>query len=266
MSDLAAALDRVDNDPEISLEDVRQFVKQASEHHRDWQGMPVPVDGLRVRLHEQHPLRHKIDQLNGVYASDDEPQTFACHVDESQQEVIVNSWRHSQRNATVYVVRGVDGKSRAFLLPFPPDNSMRRLMLGMQTMGAADAWTVDAEVKAMEKLQTMLTERQFRMYVLTGAFLERSPRSDVTYWFRKLRPTVAMTPRWRQRDDRPEPDSMRCLAVLCLHPVGYYEDSWAGCMTPTDDVIAHLLLMRADEAGYWGQANQHDPASAEAGL
>jgi hypothetical protein len=37
-------------------------------------------------------------------------------------------------------------------------------------------------------------------------------------------------------------------------------------MTPTDDVIAHLLLMRGDEAEYWGQANQHRPESPEAGL
>ena len=33
-----------------------------------------------------------------------------------------------------------------------------------------------------------------------------------------------------------------------------------------DDVIAHLTLMRADEAGYWKAANQHQPSSPEAGL
>ena len=59
---------------------------------------------------------------------------------------------------------------------------------------------------------------------------------------------------------------MRVVAVLCLHPIGYYENTWAGCLVPSDDVIAHLTMMRADEAHYWSKANQHDPASPEAGL
>jgi hypothetical protein len=37
-------------------------------------------------------------------------------------------------------------------------------------------------------------------------------------------------------------------------------------MVPTDDVIAHLLFMRGDEAGYWGQANHHSASAPEAGL
>src|SRR3546814_10910453 len=42
-------------------------------------------------------------------------------------------------------------------------------------------------------------------------------------------------------------DEMRWLCALCLHPIGYYENSWAGAMCPTDDVIAHLMLMRRSE-------------------
>lgn len=41
---------------------------------------------------------------------------------------------------------------------------------------------------------------------------------------------------------------MRIVACLCMHPIGYYADSWAGALCPTDDVITHLLLMRS-EAG-----------------
>ena len=59
---------------------------------------------------------------------------------------------------------------------------------------------------------------------------------------------------------------MRCLAVLCLHPIGYYANSWAGCMVPSDDVIAALAMMRGDEAMFWGKAVKHEPHEPEAGL
>jgi hypothetical protein len=109
----------------------------------------------------------------------------------------------------------------------------------------------------------MISEHQWRMYELTGSFVEYSKRSRLYYIFRKGRPTIVMTERVKEgwKSDR-----LHMLAVLCLHPIGYYAGTWAGCMTPTDDVIAHLLLMRGDEAEYWGQANQHRPESPEAGL
>jgi hypothetical protein len=37
-------------------------------------------------------------------------------------------------------------------------------------------------------------------------------------------------------------------------------------MCPTDDVIAHLALMRGDEAMFWRRCNQHPPYRPEAGL
>jgi hypothetical protein len=42
---------------------------------------------------------------------------------------------------------------------------------------------------------------------------------------------------------------VRC--TLCMHPIAYYEDSWAGAMCPTDDVIAALMMMRGDEPMFW---------------
>lgn len=59
---------------------------------------------------------------------------------------------------------------------------------------------------------------------------------------------------------------MRILACLCLHPLGYYRGSWSGAMVPTDDVIAHLLMVRGDEHDFWRKANQHRPDAPEAGL
>ena len=42
--------------------------------------------------------------------------------------------------------------------------------------------------------------------------------------------------------------------------------SWAGAMVPTDDVIAHLSLMRGDEHMFWKRCNQHPSWRPEAGL
>ena len=94
-----------------------------------------------------------------------------------------------------------------------------------------------------------------KQYLLTGMFLETSKRSGVHYLFRRLRPTVAISP-----------SSTKILCTLCLHPIGYYAESWAGAMCPTDDVVAHLMLMRADEPMFWRRANQHAPWRPEAGL
>lgn len=89
-------------------------------------------------------------------------------------------------------------------------------------------------------------------------FAERSPRSGISYIFRRLRPTIALK---AGKDDR-----MRCLAALCMHPIGYYDGSWAGAMCPTDDVIAHLMLMRGDEHMFWRRSNQHPAWSQFAGI
>ena len=116
---------------------------------------------------------------------------------------------------------------------------------------------------AMETLRSHVTDWAFECYFMTGMFLESSKRSGVIYLFRRLRPTVALTarPGFKDRDV-----GMRILCTLCLHAVGYFADSWAGALAPTDDVLAHLLLMRGSEEKFWANANQHAPWSPESGL
>lgn len=127
----------------------------------------------------------------------------------------------------------------------------------LSTLGAADAWGLEQEANAVNTLGTLIRHRQLKQYLQTGMFMERSPRSNVSYLFRRLRPTIAITHTGR------EP---RILCALCLHPIAYYEGSWAGAMTPTDDVISHLALMRGDEHMFWRRANQHAPYKKEAGI
>lgn len=238
----------------------REWIDALSDHVGEWQGIPVPLgEDNPIVLAEGHPLRGFYAELRQANTTDVE--IMVADGDVPDDEEIVNTWFCRRRNVRVYVAHS-RGRYYALTMPVSPDRSMDRLTMWLQTMGAADAWDLKAEHAARDTLRAMLTDRQWMHYDLTGSFFETSPRSRVTYVFRRLRPTIAMSPRGKNGRE----DVMRCLAVLCLHPIGYYAKSWAGCMVPSDDVIAHLSWMRGDEAGFWRQANQHDLASPEAGL
>jgi hypothetical protein len=253
-----------------TYEELREWMDNFSDLTGDYQGTPVPLPDFDLVLNDTHPMRDYYD-IKSVSRSLREGNAeelidevkFACHIDDGQEcEIFVNDWVCHVRNVHVFVVhRG--GKAYALKIPLSPDQSMRRLTLLVRTIGTIDAWSLEAEYKAREKLQSMLVEHQWRQYELTGSFLERSKRSDILYVFRRLRPTVALTSRARFGG---EAEYIRCLAVLCLHSIGYYQDSWGGCLTPTDDVIAHLLLMRGDEANFWAKSNLHEPWEPQAGL
>lgn len=265
-------------DDEWTYEAQRALADEMSERIGEWQGIPVPVDDYPLVLCKGHPLTGffraaKLDVRVVVGGPErDEPLppeasveeiVHAC-VAEWNGEHLVNEWYDGSRNRDVLIFQKANGRAFAVTVPRAPDRSMDRLGMAVRTIGASDAWSLDAEVKAQEKLATHLNENQMRHYLLTGSFVESSKRSGLIYLFRRLRPTIALTPRWPWY--RPRNDSLRCLAVLCMHPIGYYDRTWAGCMVPTDDVLAHLLFMRGDEAGFWRAANQHDAASPEAGL
>lgn len=129
----------------------------------------------------------------------------------------------------------------------------------LTTLACSEAWGLEQEGNAVQLLGTLVRHRQLKQYLLTGMFVEMSKRSGHTYIFRKLRPTVVL-----HRSAGNEP--LRIMCCLCMHPIAYYAGSWAGAMCPTDDVIAHLMLMRADEPMFWRRSNQHAPGTPEAGL
>lgn len=129
----------------------------------------------------------------------------------------------------------------------------------LRTMGCSVAWGLEQEHRALNLLGGMIRHHAFRSYIMTGMFLETSQRSGITYIFRRLRPTIAIS------KGRPD-DGFRILCALCMHPIAYYAGSWAGAMCPTDDVIAHLSLMRGDEHMFWKRCNQHPPYRPEAGI
>ena len=248
---------------EMTHEELRSKFDRVSDYLQDWQGVPVLLgEDLPVVVHDRHPLRDFYKELKEEAGEEVGIVFGGPSFDDEDDEVLRNHWYSRVRNAEVYVFQR-RGKFFAVTVPRAPDLSMDRLTYWLTTIGASDAWDLEAEYRARELLRSMLSERQWRHYDLTGCFFETSPRSQLTYVFRRLRPTIALSPRHKPGS---LDDNMRCIAVLCAHPIGYYQQSWGGCMVPSDDVIAHLTWMRGDEAGYWKIANQHEPWRPEAGL
>lgn len=141
-----------------------------------------------------------------------------------------------------------------------------RLELFLNTIRGCKNVTISAEEKALAFLKTMITEEQYRSYVITGAFYEQSKRSGVVYYFRKLKPTVALRMETVTEDDGGSFDEFKFLAGLCMHPTAYFERSFAGANAPTDDIIAHLKWMRGDERRFWAECNHHAYYEKELGL
>lgn len=135
------------------------------------------------------------------------------------------------------------------------DDSSHKLELYVNTYAASKAYTLESELKAMEKLRGHVTDNQYLSYVTTGTIMERSKKTGLVYIFRKMRPTIV----FRDCDHK-----KKIVGILCMHSQGYYGMSWAGTLPPTDDVIVHILFMRSDERMYWKKSNQHKPKSAEA--
>jgi hypothetical protein len=152
---------------------------------------------------------------------------------------------------TIVVVKNQAGRARLSAL-FDD-----RLSFTLRTLQAAAVWPIEAEQEAHKKLASLIPGELFELYELTGHFPEISKRSQLTYLFRKGRPTIVL---------RETKEGFRELCALCLHPIGYYGDTWAGVMCPTDEVMAHLLMMRGSEEKLWANANQHPLDHPAAGL
>jgi hypothetical protein len=210
-------------------------------HTAEWAGIPMPIDGERLVIEPSYPWA---EALSRPVSSPDEGE------DEDGWRMR-NRWYSKYHRCDIILMEKdgrVDwGKAPAF----------HHLGQDLRTLGCMDAWGLEQEQKAMQLLGTLIRHRQMKQYVLTGMFLETSRRSGVTYLFRRLKPTVAVS----TRSDEP-----RILCALCMHPIAYYAGSWAGAMCPTDDVVAHLSMMRGDEHMFWKRCNQHPAYRPEAGL
>lgn len=238
--------------PSVGLPSWREFASRLVEGAKEkceWAGFPIPVKGLRLTIAEGYPFKEAIEHFQfGPSLHVDTTET--C---KEEFDYPVNQFYSTVKGTDVVVIRKPNGHSTYGIV------HKNRVVMWFNTLDASFVWPVEAETKAMTKLLELIGAHRFQMYVLTGTFLETSKRSGIVYMFRKLRPTIAITPH------HPDGD-LRVLCGLCLHPLGYYQESHAGAMVPTDDVIAHLVLMRGDEHRLWKQATQHAPYRHECGL
>lgn len=223
---------------------LRGALAQIADQTGEWAGIPMPLDTQRLVIEPSYPWAKALSAI-GERAGRDEDEGWT----------FINKWYCRRWRCDIVIMRDPEGRIvHGKMLAF------HHIAQELQTIGASDAWGLDQEARALDLLGSLISHRAMKQYVLTGAFIETSKRSGVTYVFRRLRPTVAIRP------GRTPQHSMRVLAALCMHPIAYYADSWAGAMCPTDDVIAHLMLMRGDEPMFWRRANQHPPHRPEAGL
>lgn len=218
---------------------LRNALRKIADGTGEWGGIPMPIEGARLVIEPRFPNADKL------MAMLDQPK----EEDDLSDTRIVNRWWSSRRRG--YVVIWEKGGKRDWGLEAHGNS----LAMELGVLNAADVWGIEQEHRAIQLLGTLLRHRQLKQYLLTGLFIETSPRSGVTYVFRKLRPTIAFNK-----------ETQHILAALCLHPIGYYAGTWAGAMCPTDDVIAHLMLMRGDEHRFWKQANQHRPGRPGSGI
>lgn len=236
-----------------------QVAKAISAHmtsEGEWCGFPMPLPGLGLVLEDKHPHRDKVEQIQQIL-DENRPPVVDPDGDGDVGWRIVNEWHCPARGGRVLIVHHEDGRKTWCLVPYGPI----RNTMWLGPMESLDAWDLETECTAMTMLRTLLPERMFKAYLLTGTFIETSKRSGLHYMFRRCRPTLVLNGKYSVKADE-----MVILAALCLHPIGYYKHSFAGAMTPTDDVIAHLLLMRGDEHMFWRRAYQHHPSEPEAGL
>lgn len=236
---------QVRGDKPISWDFMRFIMNEIAKDKDEFCGLPTPIMGQKLILEPRHPYAQKMNEILAPETENDDGGLSLINV----------FYSHAKR-CDIYIWRDADGK-----IGWGLDPAIHHLGCDLSTMGCSPAWSVEAEIKAMKLLRTLIPKHLFEMYFLTGMFLERSKRSQVTYIFRRLKPTVALK---AFRGDSNK--SAEILCCLCLHPLGYYAESWAGALCPTDDVIGHLLLMRGDEKMYWRRANQISAHRPNAGL
>lgn len=237
--------------------DARNTLRRIAEKAGIWAGIPMFLQDQKIHIEPTWPTRDEFLAIVQKATPEEEARDAAYEALTKDVTIRNEFWSHARRGmVTVYEIAG---KIRWEITSRPHYGSME-----LGTIGASYAWGIEQEANAVNTLAGLLSHHRFKQYMLTGMFLEKSKRSGVMYMFRRLKPTIALTfnPGFRGGKS----DQARILAALCLHPIGYYENSFAGAMCPTDDVIAHLMLCRGDEHMFWKRANQHPPYKPEAGL
>jgi hypothetical protein len=237
LADSRARLEQFDQ-----LAFLRNKLREIAGIKGEWAGIPMPLEGEALVVEPRYPYAKGLAQL-------------CAGKDKGESDLKVrNRWYSASKRADIFIVEHADGS-----IDWGYQAAFHGLEFALRTLGCCDAWGIEQESNAVHLLGTLVSHRQLRQYMLTGTFMEQSKRSKLYYLFRRLKPTVAIAA-------EPGKSGSRVVAALCMHPIAYYRGSWAGAMTPTDDVVAHLQMMRGDEAMFWKRSTQHPAYRPEAGL
>lgn len=221
---------------------VRNRLRALAQHAGEWAGIPLPLEGEDLVVEP----KYRVAAALATQRIDPDERPL------EEQQRIRNEFHSAHKRANVIIWNEPDGR-----IDWGLEWHVNHFDIDLHTLGVSDAWGIEQEARAVQTLAELVRHHQFKKYMLTGMFIERSQRSGVYYFFRRLKPTIAASV---------STGEMKILAALCMHPIAYYKRTWAGAMAPTDDVIAHLMLMRGDERLYWRRCNQHPAWRREAGL
>ncbi len=238
-------------------------INEIAERHGSTYGIPLPPhnDPLHpMVLADGVPLAKQIginQNLRTVERAQQRASTESELMLRLRNAPVRNSW-HVLGDQTVTIIDTTQG-------PYAWidwDAGMRlRKIVHTAELRSATHLTAEAELRALESLKGRVQKGQYESYVLNGVFPEHSKRSDLFYFFRKGLPTIVISYHGEKAKD-----GGRVLAALCLHPMGYYVGTHCGLMTPTDEVIAQLLLMRSDERRYWAKSGQWAATDSRSGI
>lgn len=245
----------------LSYPDINSAVSDACLETGMYSGAPIPLPGHSMSIEKKFPGGEELSNYLPCAGEVRLPTTFTDNEESCRDdEFVTNDWYSRRLNADIIIIARLDSigenplkskfRYRAVVCPRRPEwlAAAYSLQSQLATMDAAAVYPLQAEEAALVCLSGMVSNQQMRTYVLTGGFVETSRRSLCRYLFRRCRPTVV----FGQKND------FMPIAALCLHPIGYYNGSFAGALAPSDDVVAQLTLMRADEKRFWRQAHQHN--------
>jgi hypothetical protein len=172
------------------------------------------------------------------------------HADEKVDWYYVNTWYPNKR-VCVEVYRDKEG-TKYLHVPKRRGVYYRWALIIRSDAVRMRVTNLKAEEKARANLLEKLSGRQKRELILTGAFTEVG-RSGMNYRITFNRPTLA----YRIVGCEGRQKELEFRAALCLHPLGFYSKTFTGSLPPSEDMLTHLLMIRADEHGFWKKSNQH---------
>lgn len=213
-------------------------------------GIPMPdlETGHQFITARNTPLGHQLQYMTGRTEHAGELAGLGLKV--------MNSWEVIG-DRSIAILEDADGNV-GMITDHHAGRRLRKNVGGQLMRAMLPNLTAEAELKAMDCLKQKLTHNQWTSYVLNGSFPEESKKSGLHYIFRKGLPTLVLSYHGTSGG--------RVIAALCMHPFGYYAGTHVGSMVPSDEVIAHLLMMRADEHKYWGKSGQWEASDPRSGI